>query len=112
MPMRRAVLMMRQGISPRLAIRIRLNMRRWDPECRLFRLCCGAAQMSTAVHGGKSVKVPRGAAAPAARQPAARVGELQIFRTVQATEPAPRTQSGLRRRDLARGVIGSPTVWI
>ena len=35
-PMRRAVLMMRQAISPRLAIRIRLNMPRLDPAKPAF----------------------------------------------------------------------------
>src|SRR3977135_4077849 len=34
MPKRRAVLMTRQAISPRLAIRIRLNMPRWTPQAR------------------------------------------------------------------------------
>src|SRR3979411_3075283 len=42
MPKRRAVLMTRQAISPRLAIRIRLNMPRWTPRAR--RLAFAAEQ--------------------------------------------------------------------
>jgi hypothetical protein len=45
MPIRRAVLMIRQAISPRLAIRIRLNISFSRPRAQT--LCVGKAYMST-----------------------------------------------------------------
>src|SRR6266478_31297 len=44
MPIRRAVLMIRQAISPRLAIRMRLNMRRALTPCRSLGFEASAAK--------------------------------------------------------------------
>jgi hypothetical protein len=44
--MRRAVLMTRHAISPRLAIKMRLNMRSNTPKCRHIRLCGVGTQLS------------------------------------------------------------------
>src|SRR6266850_5533147 len=53
MPSRRAVLMIRQAISPRLAMRIRLNIVRMDPE-RPIRSHCGAAGEKSMTARGRS----------------------------------------------------------
>src|SRR5580704_10410028 len=44
MPIRRAVLMIRQAISPRLAIKMRLNMRRALTPCRPLGFAASAAK--------------------------------------------------------------------
>src|SRR5262249_30083336 len=70
---RRAVLMMRQAISPRLAIRIRLNMPRLGPrESGALGFAAQQAKCQQAVHGARTAKVNLVAAPPMARQPDAR----------------------------------------
>src|ERR1700757_2767193 len=64
MPIRRAVLMMRQAISPRLAIRMRLNMRRaLDPGSgRPRRLAAAPAESQSG--GAYALACPAPTAAP------------------------------------------------
>src|SRR5262249_14413782 len=50
MPKRRAVLMTRQAISPRLAIKMRLNMPRIDPASRPLRLAVSREKSQSRQH--------------------------------------------------------------
>src|SRR5215469_2335823 len=65
--------MIRQAISPRLAIRIRLNMPRLGlRESGALGFAAQQAKCQQAVHGARTAKVNLVAAPPMARQPDAR----------------------------------------
>src|SRR5579883_81320 len=109
MPIRRAVLMMRQAISPRLAIRMRLNMRRatqplwprWCPAAR--RLAAATAESQSAGSGGERCL---GLPAPPVRLDP--FEDAQVSRVIAGRRPGGIDRSALvacgQRRDRGRGL--------